>query len=311
MGVKLVTGGAGFIGGHLVRRLLAAGESVRVWDNLSTGHRSNLEDVLGDIDFIEGTILDDSLMPRAIADVDTIFHLAAQASVPRSVEQPRDAHEINSTGTLNLLLAARDAGAKRFVFSASSAAYGDTPVLPKVESMPVSPMSPYAATKLVGEHYCRAFAEVYGLETVSLRYFNVFGPKQDPNSAYAAVIPAFVSRMVAGESPIVFGDGEQSRDFCFIDNVLDANLRAASTPGLKGEVLNVACGERVSLNTIIDRINAALGTDVKADYQPPRAGDVKHSLADISLAEQVIGYKPSVMFADGLTRAIDYYRSIA
>jgi nucleoside-diphosphate-sugar epimerase len=228
--------------------------------------------------------------------------------VPRSVETPRPTHDANVTGTLNLLMAAREAGARRFIYSASSSAYGDTPTLPKHEEMPPAPMSPYAASKLAGEYYCLAWAHVYGLETISLRYFNVFGPRQDPKSDYAAVIPAFVSRMLQGQRPIVFGDGEHSRDFCYVDNVVQANLLALKAGKLRGESVNIACGQRTTLNQIIAVINELLGTRIEGEYTDPRPGDVRHSLADLSAAQRVLGYESQVMFAEGLRRSISWYR---
>jgi len=309
MGLSLVTGGGGFIGSHIVRGLLAQGQAVRVLDDFSTGKRENLAEVAGRIDVVEGDIRDEAAVQRAMQDVEVVFHLAARASVPRSVAEPRPANDINITGTLNLLIAARDVKARRFVYSASSSAYGDTPVLPKTVDMCPHPLSPYAVSKLAAEHYCSCWAHVYGLQTVSLRYFNVFGPRQDPKGAYAAVIPAFVSRMLKGERPVIYGDGEQSRDFCFVDNVVHANLLAASAPELHGEVVNVACGERTTLNQIAADINALLGTNVQPEYQPPRAGDVRHSLADISVTKQVLGYEPKVMFSDGLRRSIEWYKA--
>lgn len=311
MSISLVTGGAGFIGSHLVTALLQRGRRVRVLDDFSTGHRRNLADLAARIEVIEGDIRDRDATHAAMRGVDVCYHLAAQGSVPRSVDHPQQAHDINVTGSLNVLIAARDARVRRLVYSASSAAYGETPTLPKVESIAPQPLSPYAVSKLAAEHYCLAFAHCYGLQTISLRYFNVFGPRQDPASQYAAAIPAFVSRMLAGQRPIVFGDGEQSRDFCYIDNVVEANLLAAQAPQTAGQVVNIACGERVTLNQIIQLINEHLGTSLAPDYRDPRPGDVRHSLADISAARDLIGYQPRVMFAEGLRRSIAWYRENA
>lgn len=308
MSLCLVTGGAGFIGSHLVRGLLARGYQVRVLDDLSTGHRRNLAEVEPEVELVVGDIRDAETVRRCVTGTEAVFHVAARASVPRSVEQPEQANDINVNGTLNLLVAARDAGTRRFIYSASSSAYGDTPTLPKHEEMTPQPLSPYAVSKLAGEHYCSCFASCYELEAVSLRYFNVFGPRQDPQSEYAAVLPAFVTRMVRGESPIVFGDGEQSRDFCFVDNVVNANLLGLDAERLSGEVANIACGERTTLNEMIRLINKSLGTSIAAEYQPPRVGDVLHSLAALSEAKRVLGYEPKVMFAEGLARSIEWYR---
>ncbi|TWT44542.1 UDP-glucose 4-epimerase [Phycisphaerae bacterium RAS1] len=308
MSLCLVTGGAGFIGSHLARRLLDDGQQVRVIDNLSTGRRENMADFAAGFEFIHGDICDAETVQRAVAGAEVVFHLAARSSVPRSIDFPVEAHAANATGTLNLLEASRAAGVRRLVYSSSSSAYGDTPVLPKREDMRPQPLSPYAVSKLAAEQYCSVYAQVYGLQTVSLRYFNVFGPKQNPASDYAAVIPAFVTRMARGEKPIVYGDGEQSRDFCYIDNVVQANLLAARAGKVSGEVVNIGCGERTTLNAIIVEINRALGTSLPADYRPARAGDVRHSLADIGEAKRVIGYEPRVMFAEGLKRSIEWYR---
>jgi UDP-glucose 4-epimerase len=308
MSLCLVTGGGGFIGSHIVRGLLAKGHTVRVLDDFSTGRRSNLAEIRDQIELVEGSICDVDTVGKCTTGVDTVFHLAALASVPRSVAHPRPANEVNITGTLNLLIAAKEAGARRFVYSASSSAYGDTPVMPKTVDMRPLPLSPYAVCKLAAEHYCTVWSQVYGLETVSLRYFNVFGPRQDPKSDYAAVVPAFVSRMLKGQPPVVYGDGEQSRDFCFVDNVVQANLLGMEADTVRGEVVNVACGERTTLNEMIRDINRLLGTEIEPVYEPPRAGDVRHSLADISETKRVLGYEPTIMFAEGLERSITWYR---
>jgi nucleoside-diphosphate-sugar epimerase len=309
MSLCLVTGGAGFIGSHIVRRLLEKGRRVRVLDDLSTGKRANLAEVADRIEFVEGDICDVPTVERCTQGVEVVFHLAARGSVPRSVAEPRPTNDINITGTLNLLIAAHAAGARRFVYSASSSAYGDTPVMPKTVDLRPLPMSPYAVSKLASELYCTVWRQVYGLQTISLRYFNVFGPRQDPQGAYAAVIPAFVSRMLRAQRPTIYGDGEQSRDFCFIENVVTANMLAAEAPETHGEVLNVACGERITLNAIVADINKLLGTDLQPEYQPARAGDVKHSLADIAETQRVLGYAAKVMFPEGLRRSIDWYKA--
>ncbi len=309
MSLCLVTGGAGFIGSHIVDRLLADGAAVRVLDDLSTGKRANLAHVTGRIELVEGDIRDLATVRQCMRGVEKVFHLAARGSVPRSVDDPGPTNDINITGTLNLLIAAREAGARRFVYSASSSAYGDTPVMPKTVGMLPLPLSPYAVSKLAAEMYCTVWFRVYGLQTISLRYFNVFGPRQDPAGLYAAVIPAFVSRMLKGQRPVIYGDGEHSRDFCFIENVVQANLLAANAPETHGEVLNVACGERTTLNAIVTELNRLLGTDLRPDYQPARAGDVRHSLADIDETRRVLGYDPRILFPEGLRRSIEWYRA--
>lgn len=306
----LVTGGAGFIGSHIVEHLLTRREArVRVLDNLSTGKRANLERFGQRIEVIEADMRDLNACRRACADVGCVFHLAALPSVPKSVEKPLDSHDVNINGTFNLLLAARDAQVGRFVYSGSSSAYGETPTLPKVETIAPSPLSPYAVNKLVGEYYCRAFAECYGMSTVTLRYFNVFGPRQDPASQYAAAIPAFVSRILRNESPTIYGDGEQTRDFTYIDNVVHGNMLAAEAPALRGQVVNVACGQHISVNAMIARINELLGKRVQPQYVPPRKGDIKHSWADISAARALLGFKPVVDFDEGLRRSIEWYKT--
>ena len=304
----LVTGGAGFIGSHLVERLIELGAAVRVLDNFSTGKRENLAPFRDAIDLIEGDIADPEICARACRGVGVVLHQAALPSVPKSIADPVSSHRTNVEGTFNLLMAARDAGVRRFIYAASSSAYGETPTLPKVESMPAQPLSPYAVHKLTGEYYCSVFAGCFGVQTLSLRYFNVFGPRQDPASQYAAAIPAFVTAILRDKPPTIYGDGEQTRDFTYIENVIRANLLAAKAPETRGEVINVACGEHVTVNEIIKEINTLLGKDVKPEYVAPRPGDIKHSWADITLASKVIGFEPVVGFAEGLRRAIDWYQ---
>jgi len=304
----LVTGGAGFIGSNICRALVRQGCFVRVVDNLLTGRMSNLADVIDKIEFIKADMGDEQAANAAMKGIDVVLHQGALPSVPRSVDDPAATHRHCVDATFTLLLAARDRGIKRFVYAASSSAYGDTPTLPKVETMRPTPLSPYAVGKLVGEHYCSVFFKVFGLETISLRYFNVFGPFQDPTSQYAAAIPAFVTAILRDQPPTVYGDGEQSRDFTYVDNVVEANLLAARAGHTAGEVVNIACGEAVTVNAIIDMINAAVGKNVKPVYADSRPGDVKHSLADISLAEKTIGFKPRVSFQEGLAKAIGWYR---
>ncbi|MFC1737933.1 SDR family oxidoreductase [Planctomycetota bacterium] len=304
----LVTGGAGFIGSNICRKLVAEDCFVRVVDNLLTGKKSNLADIIDKVEFIEADMGDDDVARPAMKDIDVVLHQGALPSVPRSVEKPAETHKHCNDATFTLLLAARDAGIKRFVYAASSSAYGDTPSLPKVETMPPKPMSPYAAAKLAGEYYAKVFFDVFGLETISLRYFNIFGPFQDPTSQYAAAIPAFVTAILTDEPPTIFGDGEQSRDFTYIDNVVEANLLAARAKKTSGEVVNIACGLRITVNEIIAQINHVVGKNIKPIYTEPRLGDVKHSLADITLSEKTIGYKPIVSFKQGLPKAIDWYR---
>ena len=307
MGHFLVTGGAGFIGSHLASALIARGDRVRVLDNLSTGKRENLADLADAIDFVEADFRDAAACARACDGIDVVFHEGALPSVPKSVDNPPASHEANVNGTFNVLLAARDAGVKRVVYAASSSAYGDTPTLPKTEDMLPTPLSPYAVQKLMGEYYCKVFYDCWGLETLSLRYFNVFGSRQDPASQYAAAIPAFVTAILKDEPPTIYGDGEQTRDFTHIDNVVHANLLAADAAETHGEVINIACGERVSINQIIAQINRLLGKSVTPNYVEPRAGDVKHSLADIGLARKVIGFEAKIDFDEGLKLAIEWY----
>ena len=304
----LVTGGAGFIGSNICKKLVSQGCFVRVVDNLLTGKRSNLAAVSDRIEFIEADMGDEEIARTCMKDIDFCLHQGALPSVPRSVDDPAATHKHCLDATFTLLLAARDAGVKRFVYASSSSAYGDTPTLPKVESMSPQPLSPYAAAKLAGEYYAEVFYRVFGLETISLRYFNVFGPQQDPTSQYAAAIPAFVTAILKDKPPTVFGDGLQSRDFTYVDNVVEANLLAARAGHTTGEVLNIACGKAVTINEVIDIIDELLGKDIKPIYTDPRPGDVKHSLADITLAGETIGYKPAIPFKQGLQRAIDWYR---
>ena len=304
----LVTGGAGFIGSNICRKLISQRCFVRVVDNLLTGKMSNLDGIIEKIEFIEADMGAPEVAQEAMKDIDVVLHQGALPSVPRSIEEPDLTHKHCVDATFTLLVAARDAGIKRFVFAASSSAYGDNPTLPKVETMPANPLSPYAAAKLAGEYYCRVFYTVFGLETISLRYFNIFGPHQDPTSQYAAAIPAFVTAILKDEPPTVYGDGEQSRDFTYIDNVVEANLLAARAKQTRGEVVNIACGKRVTVNTVIELVNKIVGRDIKPVYANPRPGDVKHSLADISLARKVIGYEPVVDFGSGLEKAIQWYR---
>jgi len=304
----LVTGGAGFIGSNICKQLISQGCFVRVVDNLLTGKKSNLAGIIDRIEFIEADMGDAEVAQSAMQDVDVVLHQGALPSVPRSVDDPAATHKHCVDATFTLLLAARDAGIKRFVYASSSSAYGDTPTLPKVETMPPMPLSPYAVGKLVGEYYCSVFYKVFGLQTISLRYFNVFGPHQDPASQYAAAIPAFVMAILKDKPPTVYGDGEQSRDITYIDNVIEANLLAARAKQTKGEVLNIACGKAITVNAIIDMINELLGKNIKPVYTDPRPGDVRHSLADITLAEKLIAFKPSVPFKPGLKLAINWYR---
>jgi len=300
----LITGGAGFIGSHLADALIAKGRNVRILDNFSSGKRENIEYVLDRIELVEGDLRDADAVRQAVEGVDVIFHQAAVASVPRSISDPTTTFDANVTGTLNLLLAARDAGARRVVFASSSSIYGDTPTLPKVESMKPEPLSPYAISKLTGEQLCRVFTNVYGLETVALRYFNVFGPRQDPNSQYAAVIPRFLAALRGGVEPVIYGDGEQSRDFTFIENVVDANLRAASTDGVSGGVFNVASGRAISVNAMLTKLAELVGVECHARFEPPRQGDVRDSLADITAARSLLCYEPRVSFEAGLERLV-------
>ncbi|HMM27528.1 MAG TPA: SDR family oxidoreductase [Aggregatilineaceae bacterium] len=303
----LVTGGAGFIGSHMAGALLDGGHRVRVVDNFSTGKRENLAHVADRIDLRAISITDRAALGEAMDGVDYVFHLAALASVPRSVADPLGSNEHNVTGTLNVLLAARDAGVKRVVYAGSSSAYGNVESEYKSEDMLPQPLSPYAVAKLAAEHYCQTFTEVYGLETVTARYFNVFGPRQDPLSTYAAVIPKFITAMLDGHPPVVEGDGLQSRDFTYIANVVHGNLLACHTPGVAGETFNIAVGGRISLLEMIDALNAIMGTQIEPVFTDPRPGDVRHSRASIEKARARLGFEPQVSFEDGLARTVAWY----
>ncbi len=307
----LVTGGAGFIGSHLTTRLVEQSHQVRVLDDFSSGRRQNLEHLRERFELIEGNMCDPKTCADACRDVEFVFHQAAIPSVPKSVDDPVPSHDANINGTFNVFQAAVERKVKRVIYAASSSAYGDCEVSPKHEDLKPDPLSPYAVQKYMGERYARAFFQCYGLETISLRYFNVFGPRQDPKSTYAAAIPAFVTAILRGEAPTVYGDGEQTRDFTFIDNVVHGNLLAMNAKTTRGEAVNVACGDQISVNQVVDAINRSLKTDVKPQYVPRRAGDVVHSCADVTLAEKLLGFEPQVSFEEGLRRAIDYYSSIS
>lgn len=306
----LVTGGAGFIGSHIAEALVSEGQRVRVLDNLSTGSRENLRAFADGVTFIEGDICDLGTVAEAVRGVDYVIHQAALVSVPRSIAHPGATNEVNVQGTLNLLEAAKNASVKRFVFASSSSVYGDGQALPKREEMLPQPKSPYAVSKLAAEFYCRVYTEVHGLATVSLRYFNVFGPRQDPNSQYSAVIPIFVSALLRKLPPTMFGDGEQSRDFTYVANVVAANLQVCKSKRATRDVYNVACGERFTLNSLYERLETIIGTDLKPVYAEPRAGDVKHSQASIDAIQADLGYRPTIGFDEGLARTVDWYQQV-
>lgn len=309
-GVALVTGGAGFIGSHIASALIHQGARVRIIDDLSTGHRENVAEIGGDVDFIQASLTDQRAVSRALQDVELVFHEAAIPSVPRSVAKPTETHEASVNATFSLLLAARDQKIRRLVYAASSSAYGDQPELPKREDLRPDPLSPYAVAKLVGEYYCQVFSRVYGLETVSLRYFNVFGPRQDPGSQYSGVISRFMDALLNGEQPIIYGDGEQSRDFTYISNVVDANLRAAESGSAVGQVINIANGERVTINQVFEMVQKLTGrTDVQPKYAPARTGDVRDSLADLTLARSLLGYSPKIGLEEGLRLTLDWWKT--
>ncbi|MDE3180935.1 MAG: SDR family oxidoreductase [Acidobacteriota bacterium] len=307
MSLYLVTGGSGFIGSHVVDELLRRGERVRALDNLLTGRRENLEHVRSQIEFFEQDIRDLEAIRPAFEGADYVIHLAALPSVPRSVEDPATSTEVNINGTLNVLIAARDAGAKRLVFAASSAAYGDNPEFPRVETQTPRPLSPYGLTKLAGEYYCQIFTRLYGLEAVSLRYFNIFGPRQNPYSPYTGVLTLFISAFLKGKTPTIFGDGEQSRDFTYVANCVEATLLACKAHGAGGKVINVGTGRRFTLNQTVALLNGIFGAKLKPDYGPAREGDVKESLADISLARKVLGFEPRVSYEEGLKQTVEWY----
>jgi UDP-glucose 4-epimerase len=307
----LVTGGAGFIGAHIVTRLVGHGAQVRVVDNLSTGNEQRLSPVRQSIEFIHGDLADGKTCDEAVNGVQYVLHQAAIPSVQRSIKDPLGSHRANVTATLNLLESCRKAGVRRVIYAASSSAYGDTTVLPKREDLPANPLSPYALQKLVGESYCKLYYELFGLETVALRYFNVFGPGQDPHSEYSAVIPRFINRLLAREALTVFGDGNQSRDFTYIDNVVDANLLALTAKNAPGEVFNVGCGARFSLRHLIEKLEQILGTIARVDYLPARDGDVRDSLADIKKARNLLGYEPKISFEAGLRLTVEAFRELA
>ncbi len=311
MATYLVTGGAGFIGSNLARALVARGETVRVLDDFSSGREENLAGLEAQITLHRGDVTDAAAVRAATAGCDFVLHQAAIPSVPRSIEAPLATDRANVLGTLTVLDAARAAGVRRVVFAASSSAYGETPTLPKVETMPPSPLSPYAVSKLAGEHYLRAYFLCYGLETVALRYFNVFGPHQDPASEYAAVIPRFVTAALRGEGPVIYGDGLHSRDFCFIDNAVEANLLACTAKDAPGQVFNVACGVRTTLLDVVAALGRIVGRELSPRHLPARAGDIRHSLADIGRARSVLGYTASVSFEAGLARTVDWFAARA
>ena len=308
MASYLVTGGAGFIGSHLAEELLRRGQRVRVVDSLITGKRRNLEPLTG-VEFVEGDLADQSIAAAAVKGMDYVLHQAAIPSVPRSVKDPVTSNRANIDASLNVLVAARDAGVKRVVYAGSSSAYGDTPTLPKREDMPTKPLSPYALQKLVVEQYCQMFTRLYGFETVAIRYFNVFGPRQDPGSPYSGVISLFATALLAGRQPVIYGDGEQTRDFTYVTNVVDGVLRACEARGASGEVINVATGGRISLNELLRTMNRIVGTNTKAVFHDTRAGDVRDSQADITKARQLLGYVPIVDLEEGLRYTLDWART--
>jgi nucleoside-diphosphate-sugar epimerase len=305
----LVTGGAGFIGSNTVEELVKRGHSVVVLDDLSSGKEDNLADVRNKITFMKASITDLEAVRKAVHEAECVIHLAARTSVPRSMKDPIETSRINVDGTLNVLVAARDAKVKRLVFAASSSAYGETPTLPKVESMQPAPISPYGVTKYVGELYAQMFGKCYGLENVALRYFNIFGPRQDPDSPYSGVLSRFATAFLEDTPPVVYGDGEQSRDFTYVENAVQANLLASEAPNVSGKVFNIGTGSRYTLNQTLELLRGHSGKNLQAQYEPPRDGDIRDSQADITLARELLGYEPQVKFEEGLQRILDWYRS--
>jgi nucleoside-diphosphate-sugar epimerase len=308
MAVYVVTGGGGFIGSHIVENLVRQRNTVKVIDDFSTGKRGNVEAFKNDVEIIEADLAETKNLTQFLKGTDYVIHQAAIPSVPKSILDPLKSHNANVNGTLNLLLACRDAGVKRVVYASSSSLYGDSPTLPKHESMMPNPLSPYGAQKLFAEMYCQVFTKAYGLETVSLRYFNVFGPRQDSTSQYSGVLALFIPAVLQGRRPTIYGDGLQSRDFTYVQNVVEANLLACKVPGIGGQVFNVACGDRITVNSMLHQINKIVGVDISPVYAEPRSGDIKHSQADITRAREHLGYEPKVSFEEGLRATVEWYR---
>ena len=308
MAVYVVTGGGGFIGSHIIENLVRQRNTVKIIDNFSTGKRENIDAFKNDVEIIDADLAETKNLAQFLKGADYVIHQAAIPSVPKSILDPLKSHNANVNGTLNLLLACRDAGVKRFVYASSSSLYGDSPTLPKHESMMPNPLSPYGAQKLFAEMYCQVFTKAYGLETVSLRYFNVFGPRQDSTSQYSGVLALFIPAVLQGRRPTIYGDGLQSRDFTYVQNVVEANLLACKVPGVAGQVFNVACGDRITVNSMLHQINKIVGVDISPIYAEPRSGDIKHSQADITRAREHLGYEPKVSFEEGLRATVEWYR---
>jgi len=308
MAVYVVTGGGGFIGSHIIENLVRQRNTVKVIDNFSTGKRENIDAFKNDVEIIDADLAETKNLAQFLKGADYVIHQAAIPSVPKSILDPLKSHNANVNGTLSLLLACRDAGVKRFVYASSSSLYGDSPTLPKHESMMPNPLSPYGAQKLFAEMYCQVFTKAYGLETVSLRYFNVFGPRQDSTSQYSGVLALFIPAVLQGRRPTIYGDGLQSRDFTYVQNVVEANLLACKVPGVAGQVFNVACGDRITVNSMLHQINKIVGVDISPIYAEPRSGDIKHSQADITRAREHLGYEPKVSFEEGLRATVEWYR---